>query len=213
MDFLHRNANNQPQTTRPASNQTGSTASGVNDTKKARLDHEEPRWLRIIYVALLFSITILALAIAGLIYIGKDKEAKYVNTDLNQAVFLTNGQVYFGKITNISDQYLSLTNIYYLNSQQQEDGNTQNQNQQTNFSLVKLGCELHGPADQMIINREQVSFWENLKTDGKVTKAIDQWKSQNPNGQTCTDTTNSTQQSQPTTNTTPTTSNTNNKQQ
>jgi hypothetical protein len=49
----------------------------------------------------------------------------------------------------------------------------------------------------MIINREQVSFWENLKDDGKVAKAIDQWVSQNPNGQKCDDTsnTNSSQQS------------------
>lgn len=199
MDFLHRNANNQSQTTRPASNQTSSSAAtGVNDTKK-KPAHDEPRWLRIIYVGLLFSITILALAIAGLMYIGKDKEASYVNTEQNQAVFLTNGQVYFGKVTAVSNEYVNLTDIYYLNSQQQEaNATTQNQNQQTNFSLVKLGCELHGPADQMIINRDQVSFWENLKPDGKVSKAIEQFKSQNPNGQTCSDTTDTTDQSQPT---------------
>jgi len=198
MDFLHRNANNQSQTTRPASTQTSSSASGVNETKKTKPERDEPRWLRVVYVGLLFSITILALAIAGLMYIGKDKEASYVNTEQNQAVFLTNGQVYFGKVTAVSNDYVNLTDIYYLNSQQQ-DGNAsaQNQNQQTNFSLVKLGCELHGPADQMIINRDQVSFWENLKDDGKVSKAIEQFKSQNPNGQTCSDTTNSTDQSQP----------------
>jgi hypothetical protein len=195
MDFLHRNANNQPQTTRPASNQTSSSSSGGNDNLKKKM--HEPRWLRIVFVVLLFSVTVLAISIAVLMYLGKDKEVKYVDTAKNQAVFLTNGQVYFGKVTSITDQYVNLVDIYYLNSQQQEGTNSQQQNQQTNFSLVKLGCELHGPADQMVINRDQVSFWENLKTDGKVAKAIDQFKSQNPNGQNCSDTTNSTNQSQP----------------
>ncbi|HET8669104.1 MAG TPA: hypothetical protein VFM05_00340, partial [Candidatus Saccharimonadales bacterium] len=69
-------------------------------------------------------------------------------------------------------------------------------NQPTSFSLVKLGCELHGPLDQMVINREQVTFWENLGTEGKVTKAIEEWRSKNPNGQNCDNTTNSAQQSQ-----------------
>lgn len=203
MDFLHRNANNQPQQAgRPNGNQAAPSNSSANENSKKLLDHRhEPRWLRIIFVVLLFSITILAIGIAGLLYIGKDKEVKYVNKDVNQAVFLTNGQVYFGKVTAITNEYVNLTNIYYLNSQQQDgDNNNNNQNQQTNFSLVKLGCELHGPADQMVINRSQISFWENLKSDGKVAKAIDQFEAQNPNGQTCSDTTNSTDQSQPATN-------------
>jgi hypothetical protein len=201
MDFLHRNANNQPQAARPNGNQATSTASTANESIKKVMRHE-PRWLRVIFVVLLFSGTVLAIAIATLLYIGKDKEAKYIDTTKNQAVFLTNGQVYFGEVTAITDQYVSLSNIYYLNSQQQPDTSTKTQTQQTSFSLVKLGCELHGPADQMVINREQVSFWENLKSDGKVAKAIDQFKSQNPNGQTCTDSTNSTTQSPSTTGTT-----------
>ena len=203
MDFLRRNANDhQPQATRPASNQTaGSSVAKDNINLSGR---REPRWLRIIFVGLLFSISILALAIALLLYTGKDKEAHFVDGTKNQAVFLTNGQVYFGKITGVNDKVVDLQDIYYLNSQQQPDTSNKNATQQTNFSLVKLGCELHGPADQMIINREQVSFWENLKSDGKVAKAIEQFKSQNPNGQTCSQTTNSTNQSQSTTNNTTT---------
>lgn len=38
--------------------------------------------------------------------------------------------------------------------------------------LVKLGDELHGPKDEMRINRDQVLLWENLKGDSKVTDAI-----------------------------------------
>jgi hypothetical protein len=57
---------------------------------------------------------------------------------------------------------------------------------------VKLGCELHAPFDQMVINRDQVTFWENLQDDGQVAKAVATFKKENPNGQKCADTSNST---------------------
>lgn len=78
-----------------------------------------------------------------------------------QSVFLTGGQVYFGKITNISETQVTLTDIYYLS----EDG----------AALHKLGEEVHGPEDVMYIERSKVDFWENLKTDGEVAKAIDEY--------------------------------------
>lgn len=195
MDFLHRNANNQPQAVKPSGTSTSPT-SGANNSLKKSDRHQPPRWLRVAFVTLLFSGTILAIAIAGLLYVGKDKEAQYVNKDKYQAVFLTNGQVYFGKVAKVTSEYVNLQGIYYLNSQQ-GTAEGDKKTEQTSFSLVKLGCELHGPADQMIINRDQVSFWENLTSEGKVAKAIDQFISENPEGQTCSDSTqqNSTQQS------------------
>lgn len=87
-----------------------------------------------------------------------------------QALFLTNGQVYFGKLSNVDDKYVRLTDIYYLQVQQNvQPADTKAQPQ---VSLAKLGSELHGPEDQMEVNRDQVLFWENLKNDGKVVKAI-----------------------------------------
>jgi len=200
MDFLGRNTNNQPQAARP-NGAPASTALAAHEGIK-KVGRHEPRWLRFVFVVLLFSVTILALGIAILLYIGKDKESQFINKDQNQAVFLTNGQVYFGKVASVTDKYVDLQNIYYLNSQQQPDTTTKAATTaQTSFSLVKLGCELHGPADQMIINRDQVSFWENLTANGKVSKAIDQFKAQNPNGQTCSTSTGSTTQSSSTTTT------------
>jgi hypothetical protein len=37
----------------------------------------------------------------------------------------------------------------------------------------------------MVINRSEVEFWENLKSDGQVAKAVAQYQKANPNGQTC----------------------------
>ncbi|MET1033437.1 MAG: hypothetical protein ABWX94_02970, partial [Candidatus Saccharimonadales bacterium] len=169
MDFLRRDANGQPQAAKPntgSQTQTPVAASHTDSKFKKAFSGGEPRWLRVIIVVLLFSLTILAIAIAMLFYFGKSKEATLVDESKVQAVFLTNGQVYFGKIKEVNGKYFNLQNIYYLNSQQQPEATAAKTNAQTSFSLVKLGCELHGPLDQMIINREQVSFWENLTTNG-----------------------------------------------
>jgi hypothetical protein len=94
-----------------------------------------------------------------------------------QALFLTNGQVYFGKVSQVDKSYVKVTDIYYLQVQQTvqpKDAAAAANNQQV--SLAKLGGELHGPEDIMYVSRQQVLFWENLKTDGKVAKAIADYK-------------------------------------
>ncbi len=97
-----------------------------------------------------------------------------------QALFLTNGQVYFGKVSHVDSSYVKLTDIYYLQVQQTvqpKDQSAANANNQQ-VSLAKLGGELHGPEDVMYVSRQQVLFWENLKSDGKVAKAISDYKAQ-----------------------------------
>lgn len=99
-----------------------------------------------------------------------------IKKDKYQAVFLTNGQVYFGKVSGINDKYVSLTDIYYLQVQQSvqpaDSKSTTNASGNSQVSLAQLGGELHGPDNQMYINRDQVLFWENLKDNGKVVEAI-----------------------------------------
>lgn len=99
-----------------------------------------------------------------------------------QAVFLTSGQVYFGKVKNQNHQFVTLSDIYYLkvsdNLQPPASGetgtdiNTNQTNQQSGLSLIKLGHELHGPVDQMEINRDQILFIEDLRPDSRVVEAI-----------------------------------------
>lgn len=91
-----------------------------------------------------------------------------------QAVFLDNGQVYFGKITGEEGKNVVLTDIYYL------QGNKPLQagdlGPQPDLAIVKLGNELHGPVDRMEINRQHILFIEDMKTDSKVVKAIKDFK-------------------------------------
>ncbi len=102
------------------------------------------------------------------------------------AVFLTNGQVYFGKMTSSDGAYTTMKDIFYLQVVQQPglqgSGQTEQQQQaQSQISLVKLGNELHGPVDEMKITNSQILFFESMKEDSQVVQAINNYKA-NPEG-------------------------------
>lgn len=131
-------------------------------------------WLAI-RVALTFAV-LSALLLGGVLYSTRPK----ADTGAYQAVFLTNGQVYFGHLSNPGGHNPVLRDIYYLQSQPSNPQNTSSsQNQQSQLSLVKLGNELHGPQDKMVIKSDQILFWENLKDSSKVVQAIHQYQNQN----------------------------------
>lgn len=202
MDF--RNRNDQPvssgRVTPTGSAQNfNSSSTAAKDQKKEgdnnNMFRSGPNWLRWVYVALLFSITVLCIGVAYFLSTYNPNESKYIINSKYQAVFLSNGQVYFGKIASLNGRYIDLRSIFYLNSQSQTDQASQTSSSSNQFTLVKLGCELHGPYDQMIINHSNITFWENLRDDSQVVKSIKQWQQQNPKGQDCTTTTAGTGQS------------------
>lgn len=158
-----------------------------------------PRWVNWLNVVILFSIaTLLALIAFSFARSGVNSEAKLVDDTKYQAVFLNNGQVYFGNITTINSEYLKLNNIFYLTQNSTTGANADTTN--GNYTLVKLGCQqIHYPFDQMVINRSQVTFWENLSKDGKVAESIAEFKKQNPKGPDCSQVSNQTQSSANTT--------------
>lgn len=47
------------------------------------------------------------------------------------------------------------------------------------MQLIKRGEEVHGPEDAMIINRDQVLYYENLKPSSKVSQLIQKYMSGN----------------------------------
>ncbi|HSX43580.1 MAG TPA: hypothetical protein VLF59_05875 [Candidatus Saccharimonadales bacterium] len=153
------------------------------------------KWLKVFTVAMLAGIAVLLVAIAfGFGRHHPSSESTFVDNSKYQAVFLTNGQVYFGNVSNMSNQYIRLTNVYYLT--QSSTDSSSSSNSSNNYSLVKLGCQqIHDPYDAMVINRSEVSFWENLQDNGKVVSSIKQFKQQNPNGPDCSQVSNQTQAS------------------
>ncbi len=97
-----------------------------------------------------------------------------------QAVFFTNGQVYFGKLTYEKGEYMKLSNVFYIQPSSSANGNKSAQSSSTTSSsmqLIKLGDEVHGPEDAMMIAKSQVLFYENLRDDGKVAQQIQKYNS------------------------------------
>jgi hypothetical protein len=186
MDFRNNRPAVQPASPAPESLSESRTPPPPKGPKRRR-DHS--RFVKAFYIGFLLAIAVLLLAMVLSIAFAKDKEykeGKYVDNGKLQAVFLNGGQVYFGNISDLNSRYITLGNIYYLRVNQQVQPEQQNaQPDPNNISLVKLGCELHGPEDTMVINREQVIFWENLKSDGQVTKAVESYVKANPDGQKC----------------------------
>jgi hypothetical protein len=97
------------------------------------------------------------------------------NNDSYQAVFLTNNQVYFGKLSDANSEYPVLTDVYYIQAFAPQDLSNPTR-AENNLQLVKLGSELHQPQGVMYLNRNQILFIEPLKPDSKIIKAINGFK-------------------------------------
>ncbi len=164
----------------PAAKKKSKFSGGDGDSKS----------IRIASIVLLFSVTILIVFLVFSFVLGPKNESSYVEKDRLQAVFLNGGQVYFGKISDLNDKYIRMSDIFYLRVNQVVQPNQEGTQQASgdNISLVKLGCELHRPSNEMLINRSQVVFWENLKDESgenTVPGAVANYKTQYPNGQEC----------------------------
>lgn len=155
------------------------------------------KWYRVIQSVLVLCVTVVIIGLLVFLAISdwsNSAESSYVQTNKLQAVFLNTGQVYFGNIKTINNNFLVLTNIFYLETSGSgsSTSGTSTSSSSSNSSngtvtLVKLGCEIHAPLDWMYINKTSVTFWENLSPSGQVSKAVATWEKENPNGQKCSD--------------------------
>lgn len=133
-------------------------------------------------VVLVLLIIILAAVLVGLWKWQPGAAGITGGSDTFHAVFLTNGQVYFGHLDAFGTANPTLNEIYYLQlrrplqEQKKEEGEGQTPQEQPELTLVKLGNELHGPVDKMTINKDHILFVEELKEDSKVVKAIEEYR-------------------------------------
>lgn len=106
---------------------------------------------------------------------------QFGNIDSNAwyAVHLTDEKVYYGRFTQRQlGTSLILTNVFYETS-----GNVTAQKVTTTVPavtanrlvLVKLGTESHRPEDRMVISPDALIFFEKLKSDSPVVKAIEEY--------------------------------------
>lgn len=82
------------------------------------------------------------------------------------AVFLEDGQAYFGHLEeNPFSGTLVLTDVYYFQD-------ARNTTADYSVALVKRGTEIHEPESEMRIRRERVLAIETVSPDSPVARAI-----------------------------------------
>ena len=133
-------------------------------------------------------IVIIMLLAYSLIFKGGSTNLFGMQTDKSsyKAVFLTNGQVYFGKLTKETTDYLYIDDVYYIQVQDQVQPSTTEGGEPTTISvptLMKRGTELHQPFGSLLISRAQVVAIENVGSESQVMQQIEQ-VSQQPQTQT-----------------------------
>jgi hypothetical protein len=103
---------------------------------------------------------------AGVASLFAPSAAEVIDRGAYQAVFLTNGATYFGKLQPQGDDWFLLSDVFYLSV-----------SDQSGTQLIKRGSEAQGPKEPMIISRVQVLFIENLRDDSDIVALIKKFKS------------------------------------
>lgn len=93
-----------------------------------------------------------------------------------QAVFLDNGQVFFGRLENAGSAYPLLRDVFYV------QGSVDKETKQVKNVLMKRGSEWHGP-DRMYINARHIVVIEPVSPDSKVAQLIKEAKTARPGRQ------------------------------
>jgi hypothetical protein len=130
--------------------------------------------VRRIFIVLLLLIGLIVLVLvvrtqlfrAGITTLFAPSAAEVIDSTLYQAVFLTNGSTYFGKLQQQGDAWFVLNDVFYLSA---VEGSAP--------QLIKRGSEPQGPREPMIIPQAQVLFIENLRDDSEIVAAIKRFKS------------------------------------
>lgn len=136
------------------------------------------------FLTLVGALIAVLLVVFGAWFLYRSSTAATIDDSKYQAVFFTNGQVYFGKLNQVNANYFKLTDVFYIQAQEADSKATDSKNPQetssnsTDIRLIKLGSEVHGPDDAMIISKDQVLFFENLKKDGKVSDSITKYNAE-----------------------------------
>ena len=84
-----------------------------------------------------------------------------------QAVFLANGQTFFGRYYDRLGPYVKIEDAYYLQQTPNPDPDKPAQTR-----IVRRGSELHGPQSEMLIPRSTVLFVEDLVDASPIAQFI-----------------------------------------
>ena len=86
-----------------------------------------------------------------------------------QAVFLENGQTWFGHYRDRFGPYAAMDSVYSVQTKASQDPDVP-----TTSQLIRRGNELHAPDPQLLIPKTAILFVEDLRDDSPIAKYMDQ---------------------------------------
>jgi hypothetical protein len=84
-----------------------------------------------------------------------------------QAVFLANGQTYFGRFYDRLGAYAKIEDVHYLQQIQGDDPD-----KPPDTRLLRRGGELHGPESRMLVPKSSILFVEDLQDNSPMAGFI-----------------------------------------
>jgi len=94
-----------------------------------------------------------------------------INPESYYAVLLNGGQAYFGKLDDQGHGYVTLTEVYYVQTRVNPES------KETTSALVKRGKEVHAP-ERTILNAASIQYVEPVGADSQIAKLIAEAKKQ-----------------------------------
>ena len=85
-----------------------------------------------------------------------------------QAVFLANGQTYFGHYLDRLGPYVKVENTFYI-----AQAPTAEEGQTPESRIIRRGGELHEPLPFVLIPKSAILFVEDLRPDSQVAQFMD----------------------------------------
>ena len=82
-----------------------------------------------------------------------------------QAVFLENGQTWFGHYRDRIGPYAAMGSVYYVLTKSSQESDAPPTSQ-----LIRRGNELHAPEPQPLIPKTAILFVEDLRDDSPIAK-------------------------------------------
>lgn len=116
-----------------------------------------------------FAVALLAIAMGFVVYTQNFSNQHRGYT----AVFMTNNQVYFGRLVSQNSFQVRLTDVFYLNDSKSLSSTDPNED----ISLIKMGKELHAPTDFISLSRSQIVSIQTMGNTSKISDAIEKYRS------------------------------------
>ena len=115
-------------------------------------------------IKILIVIVLVAIGVATVMWISKKGGSDAGEASAYSAVYLTTGDVYFGKLSWFPHPHL--TNVWLL----QRGVDAQNKPQ---LGMTPFKSAIWSPVDEIKLSEKQIVFWAALKKDSQMVKAFE----------------------------------------